>query len=779
MKLFYRQPAAQWVEGLPQGNGRLGIMALGGIAKERLALNEDTLWSGYPDHEIIPDRYERIKRAQELILQGKAWEAEQELEQHVLGKFSQSYEPLGDLWMSFRGLEDASAVNYLRELRLEDGLGETSFSVGDTSYIRQTFVSHPSQLACVRMQASAPVLDVELRLTSPLRHRVHVCGNEIIMTTRCPSNALPNYYDTSPEAITYDDAPERQGISATAILRVETDGQMTAEESSIAITGATWFELRIASRSNYEAYDKHPGFSTVDHEMLARRDLEAAAGTSFDEMLQAHRIDFSALMNRQSIEIQGDSHDELPTDERLRRYSEGAEDDSLPVLLYQFGRYLLVSSSRPGTQAMNLQGIWSELLQPIWSCNYTTNINVEMNYWPAEICNVPGIHEPLFDLVDRLSVTGGEAAREMFHARGAVTNHNTDLWGLATPVCRRMPGAVACAWWPMAYGWLSGHLFEHYIYTGDDAFLRDRALPVLRNAAQFYIDTVTPDDQGYLSLRPAISPENRYLLNGKVISAAATSTMTDDIIREVLVNYLAALERLGIDEPDAAAAREVLAHIPPYRIGSDGRLLEWDAEYEEFEVQHRHLSMLAGLFPGHLIDADSDPKLLSAVRASLDKRGDGGTGWSLGWKVNIWARLRDGDRALRLLRRQLKLVDTLEMDLGNGGGSYLNLFCAHPPFQIDGNCAAASGVPRMLIDSALDEITILPAVPAAWRNITAKGLCGANGYTVDLTVKEGKLCSLRLVSSDARPTTIRLFDRKLRLTLQPGEELVNPAALMQ
>lgn len=777
MKMFYHQPAVKWVEGLPQGNGRLGIMVFGGVAQERLGLNEDTLWSGHPGNHMIPGSYEHIQKAQELVLQGKAWEAEEELRAHVLGEFTESYEPLGDLLLTFPGLD--AATNYLRELNLMDGVARTTFMVGDAAYERTTFVSHPQQMVCLRMTASKPVLAVELALTSQLRHQLRAAGCEIVMTTRCPSRSLPNYLDTSPEAISYDDAPERQGISATTILHVATDGRMQAVGEKLTITGATWLELRLVCRSNFEAFDKYPGLSEVDHAALARKDLDAAAQLTFADMLKAHQQDFTSLMARQTIVLDGESYEELATDVRLRRYSDGAEDDSLPILLYQFGRYLLVSGSRPGTQALNLQGIWNDMMQPPWSSNYTTNINTEMNYWPAEICNVPGAHEPLFDLVDRLSVTGGEVAREVFHARGAVTNHNTDLWGLATPVGLHGQGAAVYGWWPMAYGWLSGHLFEHYIYTGDKAFLRDRALPVLRNAAQFFMDTVSADENGYLTMRPSTSPEHKYVLNGQHISVASATTMTDEIIREVLMDYLTALDLLGMEEEDAQDARYVLAHTPPYRIGQDGRLIEWDAAYEETEPQHRHLSMLSGLFPGHLITADSEPRILNAVRATLACRGDGGTGWSLGWKVNIWARLRDGDHALELLRRQLHLVDTCETEMHNSGGSYMNLFSAHPPFQIDGNFAAASGVPRLLVDSALDELTILPALPSSWKDVEARGLRGANGYTVDLKVEGGKLTYLKLISGSDRSTIIRLFDKRLTVSMPAGSEMLNPDELMK
>lgn len=778
MRLWYRQPAAQWVEALPQGNGRLGTMTFGGIEKERIALNEDTLWSGYPHSTILPDSYEHVKRAQELVLQGQAKEAEQEICRHVLGEFSESYQPLGDLLLTFPGVKEEAARGYQRELYLTTGVSSVQFQAGNTAYTRTLFVSHPRQMICLRMTASQPVLALNVTMQSLLRHQVRAEGHTLVLSTRCPSRALPGYYDRSAEAIVYEDAPEKQGISATTVLNAATDGTITAAGETLTVADASWVELRLACRSNFESFRQFPGLSRVDHAALARKDVQDAESIPFDQLKAEHSRDFSAYMNRQTIEVEGTSLDGLPTDERLRRYTKGGTDDALPLLLYQFGRYLLVSASRPGTQATNLQGIWNDMLQPPWSSNYTTNINTEMNYWPSEICHLSETHEPLFDLMDRLSVTGAQAAQALFRARGAMTCHNTDLWGLATPVGMFHPGAAVYGWWLLAYAWLVQHVFEHYIYTGDTAFLRERALPLIRNAAQFLIDSVTEDAQGYVSLRPATSPENRYLLNGDRLSVAADTAMTNAIIQEVLENYLTALERLNIQEEDAQAARHILKHLPPRRIGRDGRLLEWDAEYEEVEPQHRHISLLYGLFPGHLMDRNSDQSILNAIRAVLAARGDDGTGWSLGWKVNIWARLQDGDHALSLLRKQLRLVDTSGTNYGKGGGSYLNLFCAHPPFQIDGNFAAASGVPRLLIDSALDEIVLLPARPSTWKNLTARGLRGANGYTVDLTVRDGQLTELRLVSGSETPTRICLGPKTMTLCLAAGEEIRNPRELM-
>lgn len=777
MKMLYHKPANEWIEGLLQGNGRLGAVSMGGTASERFALNEDTLWSGYPRDYVKPDSFAHTCKARELLSRGEKHAAEKELEEHLLGEFTENYEPLGNLRLHLSSIDENACDDYSRTLNLTSGVAETKFTCGGVRYSRTSFVSHPHQLICVKMTADKPVLNAEITLDSLLRNRVEIVGGRLVMHTRCPSSSLPSYYDTSENAVSYDDAPEKQGISATTVVSVDGDGEITAENDKLIIKNAEWFELRVACRTNFEGFDKFPGLSKIDTLALAEKDLTAAEKLSFNELLNAHIDDFSELMNRQSIELDGISQDDLPTDERLYRYAQGKHDCTLPILLYQFGRYLLISGSRSGTQPLNLQGIWNEKMQAPWSSNYTLNINTEMNYWPAEICGLPEVHEPLFDLLDRLSVTGAKTAKELFNARGAVTNHNTDLWGLSTPVGMHGDGAVVYGWWPLAYAWLSGHLFEHYIYTDDLEFLKTRALPIMRNAAQFFIDSVTVSSKGYYTLSPATSPENGYKYEGKYTAVAEHSTMTDEIMREVLTNYLTAIDRLGADEPDAADARRVLNGLSPLRIGTDGRLLEWDDEYVEMEPKHRHLSHLCGVFPGHHITEDSESGVVNAVKKSLEVRGDAGTGWSLGWKLNLWARLRDGDHALKLLKMQLNPVSA-DVKLGQGGGSYTSLLCAHPPFQIDGNFAAASGVPRLLIDSALDEITVLPALPTEWTSLKAKGLSGANGYKIDLEVKNGELVHLRVVAGSERATTLRYGEKAVTVLMKKGEELIDPSELI-
>lgn len=428
---------------------------------------------------------------------------------------------------------------------------------------------------------------------------------------------------------------------------------------------------------------------------------------------------------------------------------------------------------------MNLQGIWNHSIRPPWSSNYTININTEMNYWPAEICNLSEMHAPLFNLIEHAGITGRRTAQNIFHARGACMNHNSDIWAHATPVGEHGIGNGLWGWWPMGYGWLCRHLWEHYEYTGDDSFLTRIALPAFRNAALFFIDTCSAGPDGYRAFRLATSPENRYFLNGEEVAFAPYTEMSNQIVRECLKHYLFALEKANAQEgekADADAARELLSQLPPPCIGKDGRLLEWDSEKTEIEPAHRHISHLYGLFPAEEIDPENE-KLKNAILKSLRVRGDDGTGWSLGWKINVFCRLRDGDHALHLLQKQLDLVEPGKEGFEHGG-TYPNLFDAHPPFQIDGNFAAAAGVARLLIDSAPDTVTLLPALPAAWRDVLARGLCGANGVTIDLEVRDGKLLHFTITSKTGKPVTLVYGTRRAYITPEVDTPYTDLAALV-
>ena len=553
---------------------------------------------------------------------------------------------------------------------------------------------------------------------------------------------------------------------AAALVRAE-GGFMEAQGGALRVSGATEAVVLLAARTSFNGFDRHPFLNGADEVALCDRDLAALQGLSYAEAKRAHIADQRSLFDRASLNLGADQYAHLPMDERLRSLPEHPDDAAIFARVFDFARYLMIAASRPGTQPMNLQGIWSQDLRAIWSCNYTLNINTQMNYWPAEAANLPELHEPLFELIDRLSETGQKTARLHYGARGAVAHHNTDLWGLSNPVGETHRGFAGCAFWPMGHGWLCRHLVEHYRYGGDKAFLKDKALPPLRLAARFFLDAMA-QAEGERFLTPATSPENTFVYQGRACKVAKRASMSDQITREVLENYLYALRELGTDEPMAPEAREALEMIPAPQIGGRGQILEWDEEYEEDEPRHRHVSHLYALYPGEMIPPEGT--LADACRQSLKGRGDDGTGWSLGWKICLWARLGEGDRVLKLLRRQLRLVEPGSGMNLTDGGSYSSLLDAHPPFQIDGNFGACAGILEMLLRHRDGEITLLPALPSAWREGSVRGL-RAPGTLVDFDFRNGRVTRVRLRRFDRRGLTLIAHSRSVTVSPEDPMEL--------
>ncbi len=749
--LWYEKYAAHWEDALPLGNGRLGAMVFGNPVHERIALNEDTLWSGYPKDTCNPDAASHFAEARALALAGRFREAQLLIEDRMLGGFTQSYLPLGDLLIDFS--DDGPVTGYRRSLDLAAATHLTRFTRAGVGCEMEVFISHPAQALFLRLSADAPgALNFTLRLNSPLRHEVRAAGFRIDMDAFAPSDVVPSYLDCE-DPVRYYDEPERRGMRcrASALLRLD-GGRCTAEGGALTVSGATSATVVLAARTSFSGCDRHPYLDGLDEAALVEADLAALANLSFDDARDAHTLDHGALFSRARLRLEGGRYGHLPTDERLRQLPEHPDDNDLCALVFDYARYLMIAASRPGTQPMNLQGIWNQDLRAVWSCNYTININTQMNYWPAEKANLAELHEPLFDLIDRLSVTGQRAARLHYGAEGAVAHHNTDIWALANPVGETYRGFAGCAFWPMGFGWLCCHLLEHYHYSGDRELLKTKALPALRLSSRFYLD-VMAKDAGQRFFTPATSPENTFVREGEIVKVSKRAAMSDQIAREVLAGYLFALEALSLTEPMAEEARAALAEIPLPEIAPSGRLMEWDAEYEENEPRHRHVSHLYGLYPADLIPPEG--ALADACQRTLDARGDDGTGWSLGWKICLWARLKDGDRALKLLRRQLKLVEPgSEMNLTDGG-SYMSLLDAHPPFQIDGNFGACAGIIEMLFQCRDDEIELLPARPALWRSGSVRGL-RAPGALVDFDFRDGRVTRAKVRRLDSRTLCIRV-----------------------
>lgn len=723
--LWYNHPAKTWVHTLLLGNGSLGAALYGRTDTETVELNLDTLWTGYPGKETFRQKNptETFKKARELSLKNENFKAQELIQKDFVGDFSQFYLPMGKLIITYKN--NLKPRKYKRSLDLKTALYSASYCLKKTKYTTEAFTSAVNDILVMKTTADGDEkIDIGITYQNEFRHTVTTDGTFLRLEGLCPSEMEEDGSET------YLDG-DKKGIEFCCLTAFDTDGEIKFNKNSVQISGASYITYYLGAQSSFDKWNTLP---RKEFKAPCEEKIKKAMLIPYDELRCAHIADYKKYYDRVSLDLGDSKKENTVTSTRLIEFMRFKNDIELYTLLFNFGRYLAISASRPGTQAMTLQGIWTYKKVSPWRSNYTVNINTEMNYWPLLPCSMPELCEPLNDMIEELAQSGKKTAKELYGARGFASHHNVDIWRMSTPV----GGSAAWSFWYCSGAWFTRHLFEYYEYTGDMDFLREKAYPVILESAKFCVDILTEDKDGNLIACPSTSPENLFIdKDGEEVAVSQTTTMTMSIIKDNLQNALNCADILGDNDPFIDEIKDVLPRLLPFKIGKDGRLLEWYKEEKENEPKHRHVSHLYGLFPANLIDVDRTPELTAAAKETLKKRGDKGTGWSLGWKINFRARLREGNNALKLINNQLRYIPNPEVR--GRGGTYPNMLDAHSPFQIDGNFGAVSGIAQMFLQSFGNRALILPALPDEWKNGSVKGLSIKGGATIDIEWRDGGL----------------------------------------
>ena len=778
VRLWYDRPAVNWNEALPLGNGRLGAMVFGGTGRERLQLNEETIWTGEPDKEANykcdgPKALPEIRR---LTFADKWSEAQELFGKSMVDRWFAKYQPMCDLWLEFPGHD--TCRDYRRELALDNAIAGTTYKVGDVTFRREFFISATDQVLTGFITADRlGSVSFTVHLAGVMDYGKQYSGGGGTIAADGAKGTVVGKIRIAPggpgELILHGKVNPGAIEYQVRLQVIAAGGKVQTTGDKIVVTGANAVTLLLAAGTNFKSFQDFSG----NPEPVIVQQVAHAAAKDYRVLRADHIQDHQRLFHRVSLRLPKSAASELPTDQRLEAMKQGQDDPALAALLFQFGRYLVISSSRPGTQPPNLQGIWNGDRNPAWDSKYTSNINLQMNYYPVDVSNLGECIEPLLRFCEDLAVTGGWAAKHSFGARGWTLSFNTDLWRAVPP-----NGGVISFWstWPTGGAWLCNRLYDHYRFTGDRKFL-ERLYPVLKSSASFFLDTLQEHPtHKYLVTNPSMSPENRHhKIEGKEWalqpSICAGPTMDNQILREHFDACAAAAAELGRDEEFIRQTKAARARLAPTPVGRYGQIQEWLDDWDDPQDRHRHPSMLYGLYPGCEITPDTTPDLVKAARVTLEHRGIASTGWSTAWKIAFMARMRDGETANRIVQYLLNFRPIRQEDQGEGansGGVYPNLFSICPPFQIDANFGACAGIAEMLLQSYAGELHLLPAIPKSWPTGEVKGLCARGGFEVDIAWSNGQLTQAAILSKLGKPCVVRYGDERLRFETEAGETCV-------